>query len=156
MDRNNIVFRDLDDVLSYLCKINDSKYLFLLEDTIMNSEAELDAYKWILEQVLALDEKPKRVVDIGSCLNQYAYLFVNEGIDYIGIDPGHMNLNPIETEHIQFVEKKYEDVVEEYANDVVISNLCVGWLVDESTVKAKTFINGKKYLELHSNNGIKR
>ena len=156
MDRNNIVFRDLDDVLSYLCKINDSKYLFLLEDTIMNSEAELDAYKWILEQVLALDEKPKRVVDIGSCLNQYAYLFVNEGIDYIGIDPGHMNLNPIETEHIQFVEKKYEEVVEEYANDVVISNLCVGWLVDEATVKAKIFINGKNYLELHGNNGIKR
>lgn len=156
MDKNNIVFRNLDDVLSYLCKINDSKYLFLLEDAIMNSEAELDAYKWILEQVLALDEKPKRVVDIGSCLNQYAYLFVNEGIDYIGIDPGHMNLKPIETEHIQFVEKKYEEVVEEYANDVVISNLCVGWLVDEATVKAKIFINGKNYLELHSNNGIKR
>jgi hypothetical protein len=134
----------MNDVVKYLDTINDvndNRY----DDCIGHSFINEDSYKKILTEVLKLEEKPKRVVDIGSNLNQFGYLFVNEGIDYIGIDLWNAcrYMKPVENEHIKFIGARYEDISEFFKDDVIISNLCVGYLVDEKDVKAKHFINGK-------------
>lgn len=137
-------FNSMKEVVEYLNTINDvndNRY----DDCIGHSFINEDSYKKILEEVLKLKEKPKRVVDIGSNMNQFAYMFVNEGIDYIGIDLWNANryMKPIENEHIKFIGARYEDIADFFKDDVLISNLCVGFLVDEKDVKAKHFINGK-------------
>lgn len=136
-------FNNMNDVFNYLDTINDVNDLRYY-DCKMHSFINEDTYKKILDKVLALDEKPKRVIDIGSNLNQYAYLFVNEGIDYVGIDLWNAcrYMKPLETENIQFIGGRYEDISEFFKDDVIISNLCVGYLVNEDDVKAKHFING--------------
>ena len=137
-------FNSMKEVVEYLNTINDvndNRY----DDCIGHSFINEDSYKKILEEVLKLKEKPKRVVDIGSNLNQFGYLFVNEGIDYVGIDLWNAcrYMKPVETEHIKFIGARYEDIAEFFKDDVIISNLCVGYLVDEKDIKAKHFINGK-------------
>ena len=140
---NNNIFNSLDDVYNYLDKINNTSDMDYNYIKYMSYEL-LFIYEWMLEEVLKLEEKPKRVVDIGSCLNQYAYLFVNNGIKYIGIDCDK-TYNPIESEDIVFIHSQYEDVKDEFKNDVIISNLCVGFFIPEEKVKAKVIINGKNY-----------
>lgn len=137
-------FKSMKEVVKYLNSINDTEDL-RYDDCIVHSFINEDSYKRILSEVLKLKEKPKRVVDIGSNLNQFGYLFVNEGIDYIGIDLWNAcrYMKPVETEHIKFIGARYEDISEFFKDDVIISNLCVGYLVDEKEVKAKHFINGK-------------
>ena len=136
--------KDMKDVYRYLDTINDVEDL-RYDDCKMHSFINEDTYKKILKKVLELKEKPKRVVDIGSNLNQYAYMFVNEGIDYVGIDLWNAcrTMKPLENEHIKFIGARYEDIADFFKDDVIISNLCVGYLVDEKNVKAKVFINGK-------------
>lgn len=137
-------FKTMKEVVEYLDTINNTEDL-MYDDCKMHSFINEDSYKRILVEVLKLKEKPKRVIDIGSNLNQYGYLFVNEGIDYIGIDLWNAcrYMKPIETEHIKFIGARYEDIADFFKDDVIISNLCVGYLVDEKDVKAKHFINGK-------------
>lgn len=137
-------FNNMNEVVEYLDTINDVNDM-RYDDCRMHSFINLDVYKKILNKVLELPEKPKRVIDIGSNLNQYGYLFVNEGIDYIGIDLWNAcrYMKPVETENIKFIGARYEDISEFFKDDVIISNLCVGYLVDERDVKAKHFINGK-------------
>ena len=136
--------KDMKDVYRYLDTINDVEDL-RYDDCKMHSFINEDTYKKILKKVLELKEKPKRVVDIGSNMNQYAYMFVNEGIDYVGIDLWNAcrTMKPLENEHIKFIGARYEDIADFFKDDVIISNLCVGYLVDEKDVKAKVFINGK-------------
>ena len=136
--------KDMKDVYRYLDTINDVEDLRYY-DCKMHSFINEDTYKKILKKVLELKEKPKRVVDIGSNMNQYAYMFVNEGIDYVGIDLWNAcrTMKPLENEHIKFIGARYEDIADFFKDDVIISNLCVGYLVDEKDVKAKVFINGK-------------
>lgn len=136
--------KDMKDVYRYLDTINDVEDL-RYDDCKMHSFINEDTYKKILKKVLELKEKPKRVIDIGSNINQYAYMFVNEGIDYVGIDLWNAcrTMKPLENEHIKFIGARYEDIADFFKDDVIISNLCVGYLVDEKDVKAKVFINGK-------------
>lgn len=138
------MIKNMEEMFNYLDSINDvddSRY----DDCKMHSFCNQDSYKRILREVLKLEEKPKRVVDIGSNLNQYAFLFENEGIDYIGIDLWNATrfMRPYESEHTMFIGARYEDIADWFKDDVIISNLCVGYLVDEKDVKAKYFINGK-------------
>lgn len=138
------MIKNMEEMFNYLDSINDvddSQY----DDCKMHSFCNQDSYKRILREVLKLEEKPKRVVDIGSNLNQYAFLFENEGIDYIGIDLWNATrfMRPYESEHTMFIGARYEDIADWFKDDVIISNLCVGYLVDEKDVKAKHFINGK-------------
>lgn len=110
-------------------------------DCIDHYYGNLEWYEKILEEVLKIYPKPKRVVDIGSNLNQYGYLFANEGIEYIGIDKETKHFaNPIETNMIKFIDADYSDVKNQFKNDVIISCLCVGYLVDINNVKAKHLI----------------
>lgn len=142
-------FNNMEEVYNYLDTINDVDDL-RYDDCKQHSFINEESYKRILDEVLKLEEKPKRVIDIGSNLNQYGYLFVNEGIDYIGIDLWNAcrYMKPVETEHIKFIGARYEDISDFFKDDVIISNLCVGYLVDEKNVKAKHFINGKDLLEI--------
>lgn len=135
--------KNLDDVFAYLDTINDvnnPQYL----DCKWHSYDNEEWYKKILEKVL--EDKPKRVIDIGSNLNQYAYLFVNEGIEYIGIDSGtciptnYGLMQPIITDNIKFIPLPYEQVCYHFVDDVIISCLCVDYLVPIRAVKAKRLI----------------
>jgi len=136
---------NMKEMFDYLDTINDTNDL-RYDDCKGHSFLNESNYKKILKKVLKLKEKPKRVVDIGSNLNQYAYLFENEGIDYIGIDLWNAGrwMKPYESEHTKFIGARYEDISDWFKDDVIISNLCVGYLVNEKDVKAKVFINGSK------------
>lgn len=145
------MIKNMKEMAEYLDSINntdDPRY----DDCIGHSFINESSYRRILDEVLSLKEKPHRVVDIGSNLNQYAFLFENEGIDYIGIDLWNATryMKPYESEHTKFIGARYEDISDWFKDDVIISNLCVGYLVDEADVKAKVFINGKD-LSKHDN-----
>lgn len=127
--------------LDSINNVNDMQY----DDCKGHSFLNEDSYKEILNEVLKLKEKPKRVIDIGSNLNQYAYMFENEGIDYIGIDLWNATryMKPYESEHTKFIGARYEDISDWFKNDVIISNLCVNYLVKQEDVKAKHLITNK-------------
>ena len=95
-----------------------------------------EIYEDFLEAILKLEEKPKRVIDVGSNMNQYAYTFENAGIDYIGIDVCK-HFVPYESEHVKFIWAKYEDIADLFKDDILISDLCVNYLVKREDVKAK-------------------
>ena len=132
---------NMQEMFNYLDTINDTdnnKY----DDCKGHSFINLDSYEQILKAVLNLNEKPKRVIDIGSNMNQYAYLFENENIEYIGIDLWNFAryYKPYESEKVKFIGARYEDISEWFKNDVIISNLCVNYLVKVEDVKAKHLI----------------
>lgn len=108
-----------------------------LEYTLEEGTISLEWYEAILEEVKKYN--PKRVIDIGSNVNMFGYLFANEGIKYIGVEK-YADLIPIETETIKFINKDYYDVREEFKDDIIISCLCVGYLIPIEDVKAKILI----------------
>ena len=69
----------LKEMFDYLDSINDSSDL-RYDDCKMHSYDHVEVYEKFLIKILELYKKPKRVVDIGSNLNQYAYIFNNFGI----------------------------------------------------------------------------
>lgn len=144
-------------------KINNLREMFKYLDTINDpKDAEydycklesydlFDTYEKFLQKVLELDEIPKRVIDIGSNMNQYAYIFENSGIDYIGIDLWNADRRwkPYESEHVQFIGARYEDIADWFKDDVIISNLCVGYLLKVADVKGKHLIINHLNEETH-------
>ncbi len=91
--------------------------------------------------MLKLEERPKRIIDIGSNLNQFGYLFANVGIEYICIDNSTGRYTkPIQNDMIKFINASYNDVKEEFKEDVIISSLCVGCHIPIDDVDAKILI----------------
>ena len=129
------------EYLDTINDINDMSY----DDCKMHSYLNDETYKKILDEVLKLKEKPKRVIDVGSNMNQYAYMFENKGIDYIGIDLWNANrfMKPYENEHTKFIGARYEDIADWFKDDVIISCLCIGYLVKQEDVKAKHLITNE-------------
>ena len=136
-----MTINNMKEMYEYLDSINDTDDM-RYDDCKMHSFINVDSYEDILKAVLKLEEKPKRVIDIGSNLNQYAFMFENEGIDYIGIDlcNAARMMNPYESEHTKFIGARYEDIADWFKDDVIISNLCVTYLVKVEDVKAKHLI----------------
>ena len=136
---NNI--KEMYEYLDTINDINDMSY----DDSKMHSYLNDETYKKILDEVLKLKEKPKRVIDVGSNMNQYAYMFENKGIDYIGIDLWNANrfMKPYENEHTKFIGARYEDIADWFKDDVIISCLCIGYLVKQEDVKAKHLITNE-------------
>lgn len=128
-------FNNLKEVIKYFSKINkDNYYLeYMLEEGTVSKEW----YEAILEKVKKY--KPKRVIDIGSGVNMFGYLFANEGIEYIGIDED-MSMTPIVTDNIKFIHENYYNVREQFKDDIIISCLCVGYLIPIKDVKGKILI----------------
>lgn len=127
----------LKDVIKYLKEnnnkiINDEPLDYLLEESCVSKEW----YEAILEKVLKYN--PKRVVDIGCCLGLYGYLFANKRIEYIGIDID--NYNRFTTDKIKFITDNYYNVREQFKEDIVISCLCVGYLIPVKDVIGKVLI----------------
>ena len=87
---------------------------------------------------MLLEDKPKRVIDVGCCLGLFSYMFENEGIEYIGIDLN--KYNRYESEKVKYIQGDYLDLVDEFKDDVIISVLCIGYLIDIKDVKAKRLI----------------
>lgn len=128
----------LKDVIKYLEENNDKEVCnepldYLLEESCVSKEW----YEAILEIVLKY--KPKRVVDIGCCLGLFAYLFANKGIEYIGIDD-NLGYNRFETDKIKFIIDDYYNVREQFKDDVLISCLCVGYLIPVKDIIGKVLI----------------
>lgn len=137
------------DSIEYFKKINNAgtdKEPYFLDYELSEGTISLDWYKAILEIVKKY--KPKRVIDVGSNVNLYGFLFANEGIEYIGVDIGGSGCKPIETENIKYIEKNYYDIKEEYKDDIIISCLCIGYLIDYKDVLCKKII-------VNSNTGTK-
>lgn len=133
-------FKNLKEVLDYFKKINEGNYY--LDYILSEGTTSKEWYETILEKVKKY--KPKRVIDIGSNANLFGYLFANEGIEYIGIDEDK-TLKPIETENIKFIHSNYYDVREQFKDDIIISCLCVGYLIPYKDVLGKKLI--VNYLE---------
>lgn len=144
-------FNNLKEVFDYLDTINDPEFP-IYDDCKEHSYIDIEGYQEILKKVL--EDKPKRVIDVGSNLNQYGFLFANEGIEYIGIDccigiecleKEISIMQPIITDKIKFIHANYEDVADYFKDDVIISCLCIGYLIPYNKVKAKRLIvNGLK------------
>ena len=134
-------FNSLKEVIKYFREINKGNYYleYILEEGLVSKEW----YESILKEVLKY--KPKRVIDIGSNVNLFGYLFANEGIEYIGIDEDK-SLNPIETENIKFIHSNYYDVREQFKNDICISCLCVGYLIPNKDVICKKLITNQQFI----------
>lgn len=129
-------FNNLKEVTEYLTKINkDNYYLdYILQEGVISKEW----YEAILKEVLK--DKPKRVIDIGSNVNMFGYLFANENIEYIGIDEDTSTLKPIETNNIKFIHSNYYDVREQFKDDICISCLCAGYLIPYKDIMCKKLI----------------
>jgi hypothetical protein len=134
------------DIWNYLDSINDVDNLMYF-DCKENFIDSLDWYKAILAKVK--EYNPKRVIDVGSNLNQFGYLFENEGIEYIGIDDNttlpcqYGFMQPYISDKVKYIQAKYENIAEYFKDDIVISCLCVGYQVKIDSVKAKhLIING--------------
>ncbi len=128
-------FKNLKEVLTYLEKINKDNYY--LDYIISEGTVSKEWYEAILKKVKKYS--PKRVIDIGSNANIFGYLFANEGIEYIGVDVDK-TLIPITTNNIQFIHSDYYKVREEFKNDIIISCLCVGYLIPIKDVLGKRLI----------------
>ena len=70
-------------------------------------------------------------------------MFENEGIEYIGVEKYlKKNHNPYTSNWIKYINKDYYEVRDEFKDDVIISNLCVGYLIPIKDIKAKHLIVG--------------
>lgn len=131
------------ECIKKLDSINDRDNL-MYDDCKWHSYDNLEWYELILKEVLK--DKPERVIDIGSNLNQYGFLFENEGIEYIGIDKNttvptkYGIMQPIITEKIKYVQCDYNKVKDYFKDDIIISCLCVGYEVPLENVKYKKLI----------------
>lgn len=128
-------FNNLKEVINYFSKINKGNYL--LEYILEEGTISLEWYEAILNKVKKY--KPKRVVDIGSGVNMFGYLFANEGIEYIGIDED-TQIKPIIADNIKFINANYYDVRQQFKDDIIISCLCVGYLIPVQDVLGKKLI----------------
>lgn len=109
----------------------------MLDYNIDEGSLSIDWYKAILEKVKPYN--PKRVIDIGSNINLFGYLFANEGIEYIGIDI-YKDVEPIQTNNIKFINSDYYKIREQFKNDICISCLCVGYLIPIKDVICRRLI----------------
>lgn len=136
---------NLKESIDYLYKINKNnpnryygKYKNdMLQYNIEEGSISLEWYEAILEKVKKYN--PKRVIDVGSNINLFGYLFANEGIEYIGID-NYKDVEPIQTNKIKFIHANYYDVKEKFKDDIIISCLCVGYLIPCKDILAKKLI----------------
>lgn len=128
-------FNNLKEVTKYFSELNKGNYY--LDYILAEGTVSLEWYEAILEKVK--EYKPKRVIDIGSGVNMFGYLFANEGIEYIGIDED-ITMKPIITDNIKFINANYYDVKEQFKNDIIISCLCVGYLIPIEDVLGKILI----------------
>ena len=147
---DTIKINNLKESIEYFKKINNygtDKEPYYLQYELSEAPISFEWYKAILNKIKKY--KPKRVIDIGSNINLFGYLFANEGIEYIGIDIDTDECKPIETKNIKFIKANYYDVAEQFKNDICISCLCVGYLIPLADVKCKKLIinsdNGDKY-----------
>lgn len=145
-----IKINNLKESIEYFKKINNygtDKEPYYLQYELSEAPISFEWYKAILNKIKKY--KPKRVIDIGSNINLFGYLFANEGIEYIGIDIDSDGCKPIEIKNIKFIKANYYDVAEQFKNDICISCLCVGYLIPLADVKCKKLIinsdNGDKY-----------
>ena len=136
MNREKREIRSLEDTLEVFKAENEGKY----EYEYMLSEG-LVSKEWY-EMIAMVVKKMgiKRVIDVGSNMNFFGYLFAREGIEYIGIDNWTNELKPVEGKNIKFIETNYYDVREEYKDEVIISCLCIGYLIPKEDVRAKLLI----------------
>lgn len=128
-------FNNLKEVTKYFSKLNKGNYY--LDYILVEGTVSLEWYEAILEKVK--EYKPKRVIDIGSGVNMFGYLFANEGIEYIGIDED-VTMKPIVADNIKFINANYYDVREQFKDDIIISCLCVGYLIPIEDVLGKILI----------------
>ena len=66
--------KSLKEMFDYLDTINDVNNLEY-DYCKMESYGLFEIYEDFLEAIVKLEEKPKRVIDVGSNMNQYAYIF---------------------------------------------------------------------------------
>ena len=133
--RDTMKFNNLKEVITHLEKINKGNYY--LDYIISEGTVSKEWYEAILKKIERY--KPKRVIDIGSNANIFGYLFANKGIEYIGIDM-EKTLTPITTDDIKFVHSNYYGVRENFKNDIIISCLCVGYLIPIKDVLGEKLI----------------
>lgn len=128
-------FNNLKEVIKYFSELNKDNYY--LDYILEEGTVSLEWYQAILEKVKKYN--PKRVIDIGSNVNMFGYLFANEGIEYIGID-NDRTMKPIIADNISFISANYYDIREQFKNDIIISCLCVGYLIPVEDVLGKVLI----------------
>lgn len=139
-------FNNIQEVTTYFSEINKGNYY--LDYILCEGIVSLEWYQAILEKVKKY--KPKRVIDIGCGFNMFGYLFANEGIEYIGIDEDR-DMKPIIADKISFINDDYYNVREQFKDDVIISCLCVGYLIPIEDVLGKILIvNDLKGTKYHS------
>lgn len=128
-------FNNLKEVTKYFSELNKGNYY--LDYILEEGTVSLEWYKAILEKVKQY--KPKRVIDIGSGVNMFGYLFANEGIEYIGIDID-ATTKPIIADNIKFINANYYNVREQFKDDIIISCLCVSYLIPIKDISGKILI----------------
>lgn len=135
-----IKINNLKESIEYFKKINNygtDKEPYYLQYELSEAPISFEWYKAILNKVKKY--KPKRVIDIGSNINLFGYLFANEGIEYIGIDICK-DVEPIQTNNIKFINSDYYKIREQFKNDICISCLCVGYLIPIKDVICRRLI----------------
>ena len=136
---------NLKESIEYLKKINNygtDKEPYYLQYELSEATVSFEWYKAILNKIKKY--KPKRVIDIGSNINLFGYLFANEGIEYIGIDI-YKDVEPLQTNNIKFIHSDYYKIREQFKNDICISCLCVGYLIPiEDVICRRLIINSSE------------
>ena len=140
-----IKINNLKESIEYFKKINNygtDKEPYYLQYELSEATVSFEWYKAILNKIKK--HKPKRVIDIGSNINLFGYLFANEGIEYIGIDI-YKDVEPLQTNNIKFIHSDYYKIREQFKNDICISCLCVGYLIPiEDVICRRLIINSSE------------
>ena len=87
---------------------------------------EVEVYKTY--EVFAKIAKEKgfsRVFDIGTAFGLQSEVFLNEGIDYVGINDG--NLNFWNKDKFKYIVGEYPFKIEAKETDLAVSSLCLTW-----------------------------
>ena len=70
-------------------------------------------------------------------------MFENEGIEYVGVEK-YLNKNhkPYTSDLVKFINEDYYNVRDKFKDDVIISNLCISYMIPIKDVKAKHLVIG--------------
>lgn len=139
----------------------DVKYLMECDSICHFFEGGHERYEKVSKY--CIENGFKRVFDIGCAYGFQSEIFLNNNIDYIGIDVG--NLDFWNKDKFQYIVKEYPFEIEANSNDLAISVLCLTWncylYEDEITLRnqcealSRDFKNCLLYMQIDKLNIVK-
>ena len=122
----NINLEKLVEEARRLAKFNDLQSMMKLDDLYTQFECKsFDMYATILD--IARKNGATRVFDIGCASGYQSEVFLQAGMDYVGIEGYFTDCDFWNSDVFEYICKPYPFKINTRKGDVAISKLCIGW-----------------------------